>query len=134
MSKVIIPGVTHMAITNGGDGSAYAVFFSSAERAEQYMEEDPERFCDDVHDISRGIDVDPLRYEWTDFAKAVGNFILPDPMGSGFRHDRILDLAEHFECALGTIHGWAGGSIIPHESLREQVQDRIKRLSKEAGL
>ena len=37
--RVTIPGVTHMAITNGCDGSGGAAFFSSRERAEAYMEE-----------------------------------------------------------------------------------------------
>jgi hypothetical protein len=122
-----------MATVNGGDGSAHSLFFSSRQRAERYMDEDPERFCDDISDISDGIEVDPVRYEWTDFAKAVGEHILPDPQGGAYREDRILDLAEHFECAQGTVHAWAKGSVIPHESLREQILARIARQAKEAG-
>lgn len=59
---VIIPGVTHMAIINLGDGSAGIAFFSSMEKAISYMKADEERYCDDIIDISRGIEVDPERW------------------------------------------------------------------------
>lgn len=116
-----------MAIISGGDGSAYAHLFSSKGRAERYMGEEPERFCDDIIDITHGMEIDPERYEWITFSTVVENFVLPDSGGCTYREDRILALAEHFECARSTVYGWAAGTIVPHESLREQVGEFIRR-------
>lgn len=131
MTRVIIPKATHMAIVNGGDGSAYALFFSSAEGAERYMEEDPERFCDDILDISRGIEVDPVRpgdlsiqiqdMEELDFMRRLSEFIA-DP-------NRLVSVAEHFECGVKTIALWANGSIPISHGLRDQVLEFIARLA-----
>lgn len=37
-------------ISNGGDGSASALFFDSKEAAEKYASHDDERFCDDIYE------------------------------------------------------------------------------------
>lgn len=116
MTRVIIPGVTHMAVINGCDGSAYALFFSSAERAERYLAEDGERFRDDILDISRGVEVDPLRYEWESFHTVVDNFISGPNSAAG-----VLALAEHFECAIRTVQNWGDGLEVPPPKTREQV-------------
>lgn len=63
MTRVVIPGVTHMVTINNGDGSCSVVFFSSLQLAEEYMENDEERLCDDITDIRQGVRVDPIRYQ-----------------------------------------------------------------------
>lgn len=125
MTRAIIPKATHMAIVNGGDGSAYALLFSSREGAERYMEELAERFCDDIINIERGIELDPEHHEWATFGEAVMDFIMP--AGPYYREDRILALAEHFECAQVSVHYWADGIVVPPRGLREQVIDYISR-------
>lgn len=118
MTRVIIPGVTHMAIINGGDGSAWAQFFSSETLATEFMEEDEERFCDDVLNVSEGVDVDTTRFEWDAFRDKVH--------AATHNHeselpDRVLAIAEYFECAEGAVRQWAQGQIRPCRSLRDQV-------------
>lgn len=124
MTRVIIPGVTHMAITNNGDGSSGAVFFSSQKTAEAYMKEDNERFCDDILDISRGIEIDPQRWEWRKFQKVVADFT--GIMYSEPWDECILLIAEHFECGTRTVKEWGLGKSRPHLELREQVEKFIQ--------
>lgn len=57
-NKVIIPGVTHIVLKSLGDGSCWPYFFSSEKKANAFAKSLQERFCDDVIDITDGIEVD----------------------------------------------------------------------------
>lgn len=43
-------------IQNAGDGSCYVRFFNSEEDAEAYAENDDERYCDDIAQVSLEFD------------------------------------------------------------------------------
>ena len=116
MSRVIIPGVTHMAIINLGDGSATAKFFSSQEAAEAYLEEDEERLCDDIRDITCGVEVDSKRWEWEYFTKWIATYTI-----DGTDTIAIDTLAKRLEVSRPTIKLWSEGRNLPHPALRETV-------------
>lgn len=120
MTRVIIPGVSHMAITNLGDGSCGVSFFSSQARAERYMENDPERYCDDIIDISSGVTVDPIPLEDEMFATVVCNFVSAGD-------ERRGRLAKFCETSLPTVSLWCDGHNLPHPALRGRILDFIKK-------
>lgn len=54
-------------MSNQGDGSAVAKFFSSEVAAEKYASHDDERFCEDIYSKTLEFDLD-------------GNLVGPDPI------------------------------------------------------
>lgn len=126
MTRVIIPGVTHMAIIRN-ESYGDLTFFSSGEKAKAFIRECSE-FDTSIIDITHGVPVDPTHDEWDMFKWKVNCFISPlsKPL------DRYITmLADRFECGMETVRGWADGSIVPPPKTRSMIEEFIRR--EEAG-
>ena len=129
MKRVIIPGATHMTVINSGDGSAYVRFFSSRKLAERFMEGIEDRFCDDIINVSSGVEVDPLTREERLFVDTVNLHLGEKTVANSARRNKFLRDMINFWSAWGlsdrVITDWSEGVNLPSEQMMNEIMDSL---------